>query len=349
MTASGREPESDDELWDPYAPVDDAGEPTAPADAAASDPDPGDPPWSADDARAEADGGGDTYDLSRSAPQPHVETAHPLPPVAAPDPADGQRRPRRRKRKRRRRDRPPVPDASLRTALSYPFEGAGLPVLTIYALLLGLSQVVPVVGPLMALVVLVWMGMLFMESASHTLEGIPGGPRFPSVDFGDLQVGLFGMTVMMIGILPYVVGRSMVSRLGGDSPVWELLLWPLPMYYLPMAFIVLADAESERGLDPRLVVRAIVRVGGPYLMLVTLAAAAFIIPTVTLALLGTPLLSRAIVSGALFVYLMVVLLRAVGILYLRRGIVSNEPPDVPAPDSAAPADSEAGTAPPPQP
>ncbi|HUG89457.1 MAG TPA: hypothetical protein VML55_01400, partial [Planctomycetaceae bacterium] len=343
MMDAGRDRPPDGEPWDPFE---------EPPDDADADPEaegtPDDEPWMLEeDVPAPVSEPSDeigTYTLKLPERPETIDRGPPG--AAAPDstvsgssghaagevdgetrPERSRARPRRRKRKRRRdRTQPrPVPAVSLRSALAYPLEGAGLGVLAMYAVLLGFSRLVPVVGPLLAVVVLVYMALLFLETASATLDGVPGGPRFPSLDLADVQAALFGVAVMVIGILPYVAGRSIVARLGGASPVWELLFWPLPMYYLPMAFLVLADSGTERGLDPRLVVGAIGKVGGVYFVLVTLAAAAFLVPSVTLTLLElSPLLLEPI-NGFLLMYLMAALLRAVGILYLRKGIVWDAP------------------------
>ncbi len=90
------------------------------------------------------------------------------------------------------------------------------------------------------------------------------------------------------------------------------------MYYLPMAFILLADLESERALNPLLAWRGIVSMPGPYLGLVTLAVVAFLIPSIGLLLTPLPRILIRLPQLYLLFYVTVALLRAIGIVYLRR-------------------------------
>lgn len=224
---------------------------------------------------------------------------------------------KKRRRKRRRDSGPP-----LVSALSYPLLGMGPVVLACYAVLLWMVVNIgfPIAQMIAVLLISAAVGLMFLEIASFTLEGIPSAVRFFELSWESFSVGMFAMVAVLISRLPHLIGVYAMHTTGLASPVMELLLIALGMYYLPMAIIVLADAESERGLNPLLVVRGIAQMPGAYLGLVTLAAAAYLAPALLMHVFQAHPLVRDLLTPLLMLYVAAVLIRAVALLYRRRGV-----------------------------
>lgn len=216
-------------------------------------------------------------------------------------------------------------DESQETLLSsmwYPLTGQGALVLPAYAALLCLatSGLIPFVGMIVSLVVGAYVSLLFLETANFTLERVPSGPRFPGLDWNSFSAGMMGLIATLIARLPHLIGTILMRRAEVSLPIVEQMLLAVGMVYIPMAFLALSDLESERGLNPLYVVRGIGRMPGPYFALVGLAGAAYFLPMLALILAGAPGWVQALVSSLLLLYVLVVLMRAMALVYRRRKI-----------------------------
>ncbi len=224
------------------------------------------------------------------------------------------------KRRKTKRQRPPqTPPIS---ALWYPLTGSGSMVLMLYAFLLGVAPLIPVplLGPLVTLVVAAYIGLLFLETASFTVSGIPQGPRLPGLSFENVTAGVFSLAAVLISQIPRFVGGFFIGQTGDVSLIVILLLTMVGFYYVPMAFLALAVLENERALNPILVVRGISRMPGAYLALVTLAGVAFIVLSLLIRLLRLPVPVVYLGSNFVLIYVTVALMRAVALVYIRRGL-----------------------------
>ena len=226
------------------------------------------------------------------------------------------------RRKKRRRPRTEKSGPPLISALWYPLQGMGPLVLAAYSILLWMTSNVgfPLVQMIAVLLVCAAVGLLFLEIANFTLEGIPSGLRFFEIGWESISVGMYAMVAVLISRLPHVIGVYAMQSAGSHSPVLELLLIAAGMYYLPMAIMALADTESERGLNPIVVFRGIGRMAGPYFGLVTLAVAAFLIPAVLMWILQAHPLVIALVTPLLMLYIGAALVRAIALVYRRRAV-----------------------------
>jgi len=223
----------------------------------------------------------------------------------------------RKTRMRRKKTRPADKPAPLISAVWYPLTGSGAMVIGLYAALLVFAPLIPVplIGPIVMFFVLAYVGLLFLETASFTLANIPTGPQLPGFTWGNLEAGTYSLVAILISHLPRLVGGYFFELSSLDS----LLLTLAGLYYVPMAFLAIAELENEWALNPLLVLRGIVRMPGTYFGLVTLAGATFFGLTFLLVLLDMPLLQDL---GGRFglIFLTVALMRAVALVYVHRGL-----------------------------
>lgn len=221
---------------------------------------------------------------------------------------------KKRKKKRRR-----GPGLSIAEALLYPLKGNGPLVLGLYGILLWIVPFIPlmVFQAIAALLVAAFVGLLFLETANFTLEGIEHPPRFPDFSLEMFGAGMMALVAIMIGMIPSYVG-GYLGLLG--IPIARLLLMAATMYYVPMAFVVLADRENEAALNPLLVLRQITRMPFSYLSLVTAAALLYVVPSLGLMFAPVPELVGLFAQPFLLLYSVTALMRAVGRVYLARGL-----------------------------
>jgi hypothetical protein len=226
------------------------------------------------------------------------------------------------RRKKRRRKRTEKSGPPLISAVWYPLQGMGPLVLAAYSILLWMTSNVgfPLVQMIVVLLVCAAVGLLFLEIANFTLEGIPSGLRFFEIGWESFSVGMYAMFAVLISRLPHLVGLYVMQSTGSYSPAGELLLIAVGMYYLPMAIVALADTESDRGLNPVVVFRGIGRMAGAYFGLVTLAVAALLVPTLLMSILQTHPLIVDLATPLLMLYIGAALVRAIALVYRRRGV-----------------------------
>jgi len=223
-------------------------------------------------------------------------------------------------RKRRKKKRRRAPQSPLISALWYPLTGTGSMVLMIYAFLLGTAPLIPLLGPLIMLMVLAYIGLLFLETASFTVSDIQQGPRLPGFSTENLTAGFYSLVAVLISQIPRFVGQYLIGRTDEVSPIVVQLLTIAGFYYVPMAFLALAVLESERALNPILVIRGISRMPGPYLALVTLSGIAFIMLALPMGLFKLPIYVVYFGRKFVLIYVNVALIRAVALVYHRRGM-----------------------------
>lgn len=223
----------------------------------------------------------------------------------------------RKTRMRRKKPRPAEVPVPLISAVWYPLTGSGAIVIGLYAVLLVFAPLIPIplIGPIVMFVVLAYVGLLFLETASFTLSNIPTGPQLPGFTWGNLEAGTYSLVAILIAHLPRLVGGYFVELNRLDV----LLLTLAGLYYLPMAFLAIAELENEWALNPFLVIRGIVRMPGAYIALVTLAGALFFGLTYLLMLIDVPFLQDLGARLGL-IYVTVALMRAVSLVYVHRGL-----------------------------
>lgn len=236
--------------------------------------------------------------------------------------AEGPRRGQRPvpKKPRRRKRSAKVPP--LASALWYPLTGAGTFVLALYAVLLSLAKgalMIPLGGWLFALVVEAYVGLLFLETAAFTLARVRQGPRLPGLSFSNIATGLFALVAMMIAGAPLLIKQLTMGTTGVLSPPIDVALFVVALCYTPMAFLALAVMESEWALNPLVVFRGIVRMPVIYFSLVGLAAVGFLVPAVAVFKTGIHPLLADLAWTYLLIYVVVALMRAVTLAYVRGG------------------------------
>lgn len=123
-----------------------------------------------------------------------------------------------------------------------------------------------------------------------------------------------------IALAPRIVAGFIVDDAEGISPLVNLMLTMLGFYYVPMAFLALAEIESERALNPLLVVRGILRMPFIYFALVTLAGIAFVSLGMLLVVIPLPLVLVCLGYHFLLIYVTTALMRAVALVFYRRGL-----------------------------
>jgi hypothetical protein len=207
------------------------------------------------------------------------------------------------------------------SAAWYPIQGGGWKVLVVYSLLLWAATILPLVGAFIGLIVMVCHSVLLLETANYTLEGIPGGPQFPDLlSWDTISAGLMGLVIFMIAGLPLLAGVVVAVRLGVFPPALQIGLVSAALFYLPMAFLALAEEQNERALNPLLVFRGIKQLAVAYVVLCGLAAAVFLIPQYIVMLFGTPLAWQLLAFSICWLYVSVALMRAVALAGRKRGL-----------------------------
>lgn len=285
---------------------------------------------------------GETYRLLPAEPKPAAAE----PPVSPADemwtPPDRDQ-PKKKKRKRRPAptERPAATDAPdseptadavpewkpdtgwkeppLVSALWFPFQGGGWKVVLLYSLLLFGAVILPLVGSVIGLIVLVFHSVLLLETANYTLEGIPSGPQFPDwLSWDAISAGLMGLVVFMIAGAPVITGLAIGLRFGGLPGTLQVGLVVVALFYLPMAFLALAEQQNEHALNPLLVFRGIRKLPVLYAALCGVAAVVFVAPQYILLLSGAPPAAQMGLFSCAWVYVSVALMRAVALVARKR-------------------------------
>lgn len=214
--------------------------------------------------------------------------------------------------------------------LFFPATTDGMAVLAAGTILLWLVQiasafsgVIPILGALMNLfLTLVWVTMTFSFLQSVIHQTALGSDRMPDLpDFGDLSTDLWVplwqflclVVLAMPGLLRFVPGVTTASW-----PPWIwILTWGWTVLYLPMGLLVLSLFNTVRALDPRVVVRSILRTGPLYLAWVLWLAGLAGVTVAVMALLGlipVGVIALLLQDFVLF-YALLCAGRALGLLY----------------------------------
>lgn len=288
-----------------------------------------------------------TYGLAAPEPLPERATS-PSPELAAPNES---RPPRRRKKKRKavrsgiakpqaavdatpddeppRKKRKPPPIPSLVSSLWFPLTGSGWWVVPALGFTMGLGQLVPIpiVDTLVKLLVTLHVALLFLETANYTLQAIETGPRMPLLGWESLPAGMYGLTTVMIALIPMGIGAAILKWLGVATAVPYLLLTACGMFYIPMGFLALAELENEHALNPLLVIRGILRMGSRYFALVSIAGAIYVLPAFAIMRIGMYPFFEVPLRAILLVYTTTAVMRAVAISFRTTPISFERTPD----------------------
>lgn len=221
------------------------------------------------------------------------------------------------------------------SAIWYPITGSGWRLVSFYAGLLWLGRIIPFVGVLLSLFAMIFIAVLLLESANYVLEEIPGGPQSPEwLSWSAISAGLMGLVAFLISGAPLLIGLVIMLKLGGVNPFAQLLLMAVSLFYLPMAFVALADRQNESALNPLLVADGIRKLLFPYLIACGIAAAVFVIPTAIVLVMDVHPFASQIVMSLLLVYTATALIRAVALLAKRNGVTFAEFEEEQAEDEA---------------
>jgi len=219
-----------------------------------------------------------------------------------------------------------VPDTgwrepSLGSALVYPFTGSGVKLLLLYSVLMWLASLVPfpILTAAVSIPMMIYVSVLLLETANFTLEGIPSGPTAPDwVNWDTITVGLLGLAAFLTAGIPFAVGSWILAKLEVSSLLLQFAFLALAMFYLPMAFLALAERQNERALNPLLVFRGMKRLLGPYAVLCTVASLAYVLPLFVLILLEAPSFVIYFAVIFLMIYVSTALVRAVALIARKR-------------------------------
>ncbi|MCX7867527.1 MAG: FHA domain-containing protein [Limisphaera sp.] len=182
---------------------------------------------------------------------------------------------------------------------SYPASLEGLAVLAAGAVLLWLLQIasafsgiVPIIGGLIyVFLTLVWVGMTFSFLQSVIRQTALGSDRMPDLpDIGNLAEDLGTPLWQFLCLLVFAMPALVLSVLGETAASWPrwiwIVAWAWTAFYLPMGLLALSFFKTIRALDPRVVVRSIVRAGPLYLACVLWLASLAGVAWAVMALVG---------------------------------------------------------------
>lgn len=220
-------------------------------------------------------------------------------------------------------------EPSIVSAIWYPFTGNGwrlIPILTLAVWLARLNPI-PILDIILLLLVMSLVAVLLLETANYAIEEIPGGPQTPDwLSLRTIGIGMTGLVAFAISGIPLIVGLSMMSRIGEINPYIVMLLLATSLFYLPMAFLALAERQNESALNPLVVLDGIRRMLVPYLMVCGIAFVMFALPAMLFLVFGTYRIVRDLLLNFLLIYTGTALMRAVALLAKKHG-VSLEDPD----------------------
>ena len=215
------------------------------------------------------------------------------------------------------------------SAIWYPFTGTGwrlIPILTLVVWLARLNPI-PILDIILLLLVMSLVAVLLLETANYAIEEIPGGPQTPDwLSLKTIGVGMTGLVAFAISGIPLMIGLSMMSRIGEINPYVVMLLLAASLFYLPMAFLALAERQNESALNPLVVFGGIRRMLVPYLIVCAIAFVMFALPATLFLVFGTYRIVRDLLLNFLLIYTGTALMRAVALLAKKHG-VSLEDPD----------------------
>ena len=92
------------------------------------------------------------------------------------------------------------------------------------------------------------------------------------------------------------------------------------MFYVPMGLLAIADIEDVAALNPIIVFRGIGKMPGAYFGMVTAAVFSFAVPYMILSLSQVHWALLNLIACLLLITILVVLMRAVSIVFRNRGI-----------------------------
>lgn len=228
---------------------------------------------------------------------------------------------------------------SFHTALpqtfAYPFKADGLVLLTvgtIFYLIINFAAHVSGYAGLIGIVSIIFLSIFgggflfsFMKGIiTTTAEGRDSLPDWPDVSEVTEDIVMpFGqmLATVVFSFLPAIA--LFAAEMGGYNTVWWMWVAALLLgcLYYPMGLLSVAMFNSVAGLNPLLVIVSILRVAGTYAVCCLVLAAVFLarlaITTFLPTLIPVPVIPD-IIAGFISLYLLTVLMRILGLLYLAR-------------------------------
>jgi hypothetical protein len=217
---------------------------------------------------------------------------------------------------------------SLGRAFLYSFRGAGIYILIAGSVLLGLLKlaagVLLIFGVLILILAYGYLAAYQFDIVLTTANGEDAPPGFP--DFSEFWEDILRPFLLLAGtavfsLLPaalFFIARGLYAREVGG---WEWAVFGglclAGAFYFPMAFLSVIMFNEIKALNPLVVVPAIVRVIGPYLVVFALLAAVAIGEALLRGWIGgvMPRFGAYFVAQVLALYGTMVHMRMLGILY----------------------------------
>ena len=207
---------------------------------------------------------------------------------------------------------------SLPGSLIYPFQGSGVIMLiagTVFFFVLGWI-------PLLGLIVTGYMFSYAKSIITSTAEGKKELPDWP--DFGDWKDDILMPYLQLLALVALYFGPSFIVgvwRPGSATQAAVAYLAALGFGVLlaPMGILALAMFDRIGALNPIALTWSILRVPFPYLAAATAFALVFLIHWFVESLLESAIsipFVPGLISGLLYLYLMAVGMRILGLLYL---------------------------------
>ncbi len=204
------------------------------------------------------------------------------------------------------------------SAFAYPLTGTGLAILAGIAVCRVIAMFLPFAGLVVMMLVGLYLSAYFFSIIQSSAGGATRQPSLPDVTdlWDDLLRPIFMMfaaaVVSAIPMLVYVLWAS--NAHAKPDPVVLGILSGWASLYFPMAILALAMWGSIAALSPHVVIPAIVRIPGPYLLLAVFVWAVWNGQAWVERQIGDNLLGN-FVSFIVFVYLTWVIARAIGITH----------------------------------
>jgi hypothetical protein len=222
--------------------------------------------------------------------------------------------------------------ARLPGALAYPFLGNGWVLLLAGAVFLSLAGFVlryaMILGTMGSVVIVGYLCAFFQAVVQSSAQGEDEMPQWP--DFGNMWEDIVRPAFLWFAILAVCFGPALIFAFmlanqgvkdGTPSPstaLGFLLSLGAGAVYFPMAVLAVAMADSLAGLNPLVVIPAIVRVAGAYaatcLLLAALLALRFVIDLAAAALAAVPVVP-GLVQHFMFLYCLAVICRTLGLVH----------------------------------
>lgn len=221
--------------------------------------------------------------------------------------------------------------ASVLSALVYPFRGWGLVVLLVGTLIIGLMNFgAPFLySYVINLLVYGYVCNYLFNIVLTTANGADKPPDFP--DFSNWWEDILQPLLLMVGTTLYCFAPALIYFLlylaycyyqgwipQPDEPLCAggvVSLAFLSLLYYPMALLAVAMFTGKSGLNPRIVIPAIFRVLGPYLVVCAFLAIVVAGQILFRALLDRQSLLAHFAAEFLFLCGLMICMRLLGVLY----------------------------------